>query len=143
MPADLPAASERLRQRAAAELEARLPTHLGRLGWDRVRLADSVFWYGGAVHPITFYPVLEGVQAITEFQVRQRRRGVIIDVVADGDLDKPALRDAVRRGLARCGLAWPEVAVRTVTSIERHAETGKVLRFLPSASNPPFPAVCE
>jgi hypothetical protein len=80
--------------------------------------------------------VLEGVQAITEFQVRQRRRGVIIDVVADGRLDKPALRDAVRRGLARCGLEWPEVAIRTVTSIERHAETGKVLRFLPSASNP-------
>ena len=95
--------------------------------------ADSVFWYGGiAVHPITFYSVLEDVAAITEFQVRQRRRGVIIDVVADGDLDKPALRDAVRRGLTRCGLEWPEVAIRAVTSIERHAETGKVLRFLPS-----------
>jgi len=76
--------------------------------------------------------VLEDVAAITEFQVRQRRRGVIIDVVADGDLDKPALRDAVRRGLTRCGLEWPEVAIRAVTSIERHAETGKVLRFLPS-----------
>ena len=49
-----------------------------------------------------------------------------------GDLGKPALRDAVRRALARCGLAWPEVAIRAVTSIERHAETGKVLRFVPS-----------
>ena len=84
------------------------------------------------MHPITLYSVLVSAEAITEFQVRQTRRGVIIDVVADGRLDKPALRDAVRRGLARCGLEWPEVAIRTVTSIERHAETGKVVRFVPA-----------
>src|SRR6516165_12633117 len=39
MPADVPAATEHLRERAAAELAARLPQHLGRLGWDRARLA--------------------------------------------------------------------------------------------------------
>ena len=41
MPADLPVASERLRERAAAEFAVRLPDHLGRLGWDRARLAQG------------------------------------------------------------------------------------------------------
>jgi len=35
----VPAATERLRERAAFELAARLPDHLGRLSWDRARLA--------------------------------------------------------------------------------------------------------
>src|SRR6516165_11631997 len=43
MPADRPAAldaaGERLRERATAGLAARLPEHVGRLGWDRARLA--------------------------------------------------------------------------------------------------------
>jgi phenylacetate-coenzyme A ligase PaaK-like adenylate-forming protein len=95
--------------------------------------ADSVFRYGDvAVHPITFYSVLESAEAITEFQVRQTRRGVIIDVVGDGHLDKAALRDAVRHGLVRYGLKTPEITIRAVASIERHAETGKVVRFVPA-----------
>ena len=99
--------------------------------------ADSVFRYGDVgVHPITFYSVLESPEAITEFQVRQTQRGVIIDVVADGYVDQAALGDAIRHGLARCGLTAPEVAVRAVTFIERHPETGKVLRFLPSQTQP-------
>ena len=99
--------------------------------------ADSVFRYGDVgVHPITFYSVLESPEAITEFQVRQTQRGVVIDVVADGHLDQAALEDAIRHDLARCGLPAPEVAVRAVTFIERHPETGKVLRFLPSRTQP-------
>jgi len=97
--------------------------------------ADSVFHYGDvAVHPITFYSVLIGAEAITEFQVRQTRHGVVIDVVADGHLDKAALRDAIRHGLARYGLKTPEVTICAVASIERHAETGKVVRFVPSVA---------
>ena len=102
--------------------------------------ADSVFRYGDvAVHPITLYSVLVSAEAITEFQVRQTRQGVIIDVVADGRLDEPALRDAVRHGLARYGLETPEVTIRAVASIERHAETGKVLRFVPAGRDPSGP----
>jgi len=100
--------------------------------------ADSVFRYGDVgVHPITFYSVLESPEAITEFQVRQTQRGVVIDVVADGDLDQAALEDAIRHDLARCGLTAPEVAVRAVTFIERHPETGKVLRFVPGPPRTP------
>jgi phenylacetate-coenzyme A ligase PaaK-like adenylate-forming protein len=99
--------------------------------------ADSVFRYGDvAVHPITFYSVLVGVEAITEFQVRQTQQGVVIDVVAGGHLDKPAVLDDIRHGLARSGLIAPEVTVRAVVSIERHPETGKVLRFVPFQAPP-------
>jgi phenylacetate-CoA ligase len=95
--------------------------------------ADSVFRYGDVVvHPITFYSVLEGPEAITEFQVRQTQRGVVIDLVADGHVGQAALEDTIRHDLARCGLTAPEVSVRAVTSIERHPETGKVLRFRPA-----------
>ena len=99
--------------------------------------ADSVFRYGDvAVHPITF-SVLIGAEAITEYQVRQTQQGVIIDVVADGHLDIPELRDAVGHDLARCGLKTPEVTIRAVASIERHAETGKVVRFMPFVPSRP------
>jgi phenylacetate-coenzyme A ligase PaaK-like adenylate-forming protein len=99
--------------------------------------ADSVFRYGDvAVHPITF-SVLVGAEAITEYQVRQIQQGVIIDVVADGHLDIPELRDAVGHDLARCGLKTPEVTIRAVASIERHAETGKVVRFVPFVPSRP------
>jgi len=95
--------------------------------------ADSVFRYGDVVvHPITFYSVLESPEAITEFQVRQTQRGVIVDLVADGHVGQAALEDTIRRDLTRCGLTAPEVSVRAVSSIERHPETGKVLRFRPA-----------
>jgi phenylacetate-CoA ligase len=95
--------------------------------------ADSVFRYGDvAVHPIAFCSALEGAEAITEFQVRQTRRGAVINVVADGHVDQAALKDAIRHDLARCGLTAPEVVVRAVTFIERHPETGKVPRFVPT-----------
>jgi phenylacetate-coenzyme A ligase PaaK-like adenylate-forming protein len=95
--------------------------------------ADSVFRYGDVVvHPIAFYSVLESPEAITEFQVRQTQRGVIVDLVADGHVGQAALEDTIRRDLTRCGLTAPEVSVRAVSSIERHPETGKVLRFRPA-----------
>jgi phenylacetate-CoA ligase len=106
----------------------------GRLRATVAGRTDSLFRYGGiAVHPVIFAEALDGMPGVGEYQVRQTRRGAAIDVVAGGELDEAALRDAVRRGLARCGVESPEVTVRAVTSIERHPETGKTLRFLPAA----------
>jgi phenylacetate-coenzyme A ligase PaaK-like adenylate-forming protein len=97
--------------------------------------ADSVFRYGNVtIHPLTVRSVMVGMPTISEYQVRQTERGVAIDVVAHGQMDPTALGDALRQSLARCGLDAPEVNVRSVTSIERHAETGKVRRFIPLAS---------
>lgn len=41
------------------------------------------------------------------------------------------LRDAIQGALARAGLTGPEVTVRAMPSIGRHAQTGKVVRFQP------------
>ncbi len=109
----------------------------GRLRATVTGRTDSLFRYGDiVVHPVVFASVLDGTPGAGEYQVRQTRRGAAIDVVAAGELDEAALRDAVRRGLARCGVESPEVTVCAVTSIERHPETGKTPRFLPAAPEP-------
>lgn len=94
--------------------------------------AEYIFRYGDvAVHPRTFDTALDSLPEITEYQVRQTRRGAIIDVVADRRLDRMALAAAIRDDLERSGLRAPELTIRAVTSIARHAESGKVLRFIP------------
>ena len=82
------------------------------------------------MHTRAFDTELVRDRAITEYQVRQTERGADIAVVV-GSADLVALRDAIRSALARSGLTRPEVTVRAVPSIGRHAQTGKVVRFQP------------
>jgi phenylacetate-CoA ligase len=119
------------------ELTDRFIRHLddgaGRLRGIVDGRADSVFRYGDiCVHPITFHAVLDGKPAISEFQVRQTDQGVLIRVRPASPVDTAELRDAVRAALTRAGLPAPDVAVHIVDSIDRHPETGKVIRFLPA-----------
>lgn len=107
---------------------------LGRL---RARVdgrAEYIFRYDGvAVHPRAFDTALDAEPAVTEYQVRQAGRGAVIDVVADGGLDRAGLADAIRRDLEHAGLENPEITIRVVGSIARHPDSGKVLRFVPAA----------
>jgi phenylacetate-CoA ligase len=97
----------------------------GRADW-------AVFRYGhAAVHTRAFDTELIRDRAITEYQVRQTGRGADIAVVTHGPADLAALRNAIRRALSQSGLTGPEVTVRAVPSIGRHAQTGKVVRFQP------------
>jgi phenylacetate-CoA ligase len=94
--------------------------------------AEYVFRYGDvAVHPRAFDTALDGEPAVTEYQVRQTRHGAVIDVVADGRLDRAALAAAIRGAVERSGLWEPEIEIRVVPSIDRHPDSGKVLRFIP------------
>jgi phenylacetate-coenzyme A ligase PaaK-like adenylate-forming protein len=83
------------------------------------------------VHPLAVRSVLVQVAEIVEFQVRQRARGIDVDVVTCGPVDVEAVGDHLRAALAGAGLPAPEVAVREVAELARHAETGKVRRFVP------------
>jgi phenylacetate-CoA ligase len=97
---------------------------------------DVAFGYGTTViHPLALRPVLVRFEAITEYQVRQTRHGVDVDVVARGDLDRTALAAALADELRRGGLADPEVTVRTVPGIALHPDSGKVRRFIPAGGD--------
>lgn len=94
------------------------------------RSDDVLRWGEVEVHPLTVRSVLVKQQAITDYQVRQTRHGLVLDALATGAIDESALRTALCAALADAGLRDAEVVVRRVDALERHPETGKVRRFL-------------
>jgi phenylacetate-coenzyme A ligase PaaK-like adenylate-forming protein len=96
--------------------------------------ADDVFHYASAaVHPHVIRSALISRAAVREYQVRQTERGVDIACVADTDFDHAALAGQLERALRQSGLAEPQVSIKTIPAISRHADTGKVKRFIPIA----------
>ena len=97
--------------------------------------SDDVLRYGDVrIHPLVVRSALVKAPEVTEYQVRQTERGVDIDVVVSGACDERAIQSRTAEALTAAGLAEPRVSVRVVPRIERHAETGKVRRFVPLAS---------
>jgi outer membrane receptor protein involved in Fe transport len=69
--------------------------------------------------------------AFSYYQVRQTDRGVDVAVVTDGPVDLQGLADAIEGGLRKAGVANATAAVRNVSAISKHPETGKTRRFIP------------
>ncbi len=93
---------------------------------------DDTFDYGGVtVHPHVFRAALSHHRQIVEYQVQQTRRGASIAICCMAPVDLPLLEDEIAAGLARLGLAAPDVTVTPVEGIERHAMSGKLKRFVP------------
>jgi phenylacetate-CoA ligase len=104
---------------------------------DIVGRRDDDFRYGTQTIPASvFRHVLGTSPAISEYQVRQTSAGA--DVLLVGSADVAAVRASLTESLLRYGLVGPEVRVSAVTSVERHAATGKLKRFvaLPPATTP-------
>jgi phenylacetate-coenzyme A ligase PaaK-like adenylate-forming protein len=97
---------------------------------------DDHFRYAGdiEVHPHLFRSALAAIPEVTEYQVRQTARGAGIVVQAAGTPDLARARAAIRAGLARLGIAEPEITITRIAHLERHAGTGKVKRFIAQAS---------
>jgi len=95
--------------------------------------SDAWFTYPGGlrVHPMVFRDVLGQEPHISEYQVRQTGTGADIFVVAHGAMDLPGLTRALQSSLAQAGLANALVALTVVSEIPRHAETNKLVRFVP------------
>jgi phenylacetate-CoA ligase len=94
---------------------------------------DDVFRYGDVgVHPHVFRSPLARERAVVEYQVRQTPGGADVSLHCEGPVDLPALRAELTTGLARLGLAAPEVSVAVTDRIGRQA-TGKLRRFVPCA----------
>jgi phenylacetate-coenzyme A ligase PaaK-like adenylate-forming protein len=93
--------------------------------------SDDCFDYDGlTVHPQIFRTLL--VQSgVAEYQVRQTSRGADVDVVTLGRCDLTCISSGVEVALDRLGIADPAVVVRAVDAVPRHAQTGKLRRFVP------------
>jgi len=94
--------------------------------------SDEVLRYeAGDIHPIVIRSVIVRTPAVLDYQVRQTPGGVDVAIVAEATLDPERLRGDVAAALAGAGLAHPEVGIRQVTALDRHAGTGKLRRFIP------------
>jgi len=107
------------------------PWH-GRRVTDIQGRQDDVFRYpdGTFVHPHLFRSVLTELADVAEYQVAQSTEGATVVVVARGALDGEGLARRLERELEAAGLAGARVETRQVEAIERHAESGKLRRFI-------------
>jgi phenylacetate-coenzyme A ligase PaaK-like adenylate-forming protein len=95
------------------------------------RADDVLRWDATEIHPLVVRSVLVKTAAADDYQVRQTRRGIELDVLASAPLDLDALRGDLVRALAAAGLPDAEVRARCVPALERHSDTGKLRRFIP------------
>lgn len=93
---------------------------------------DDTLTYPDAltVHPIVVRSPLGRQRNIAEYQVLQTLRGVKVLVRLVGEVDLDALRREIATGLAKIGMADPEVVLIPVDHISRQA-SGKVQRIVP------------
>ena len=91
-----------------------------------------------AVHPHVFRSALLATPAILSYQIHQTSNGADIHVVpaADATIDTVAVSQRVTDDLRSAGLEDPVVEIATVTSLEHHAQSGKLRRFLPLTNHP-------
>jgi phenylacetate-CoA ligase len=97
--------------------------------------ADDILHYGAVdVHPHVVRAVMVKAAAVLDYQVRQTAGGIDVDAVAIARIDGHHLSDQLEAALAAAGLDHPTVMVRIVDRIERHADSGKLKRFVPLGS---------
>jgi phenylacetate-coenzyme A ligase PaaK-like adenylate-forming protein len=97
---------------------------------------DEVFTYpnGVAVHPHLIRSILTRASVVVEYQIRQTGFGIDALLRANGDIDCSALAAELTAGLRRVGLPDPRVEIAVVDRLERHAQSGKLKRFIPLMS---------
>jgi phenylacetate-CoA ligase len=97
---------------------------------------DDVLRYGElSIHPIVVRSPLVKCPDVVDYQVRQTRRGIDVAALANPSFDVSALRDRLASVLAGAGLEDAEVVVRTVATLPRRCDTGKLQRFVPLAAH--------
>lgn len=96
------------------------------------RLDECLVYPGAAtVHPHVFRSRLGREANVVEYQVRQTPAGAAIALRLRGPVDLAALERDLAVELGHLGLPRPEVSVTPVETLERHAVSGKLKRFVP------------
>jgi len=95
--------------------------------------ADDAFKYSGGVkvHPLVFRTPLGQHPMIQEYQVCQTENGALINIVKIGAVDDVTLTTDLVRALTKQGMKDPDITLVFVEAVKRHAETGKLRRFVP------------
>ena len=94
--------------------------------------ADDILHYGEVdVHPHVVRAVMVKAAAVLDYRVRQTASGIDVDAVAIARIDSCDLSDRLSQALVAAGLNHPTVKVHIVDRIERHADSGKLKRFVP------------
>lgn len=102
---------------------------------------DDDFVYPGNIVVSTevFESPLFSSPAVVEYQVLQRPNGAEILVVANSrQFDAQGIQESIQNSYKKLGIRDPQISIRPVAKIERHAITGKFKRYLPMASRPPI-----
>ena len=95
---------------------------------------DDDLRYGSQTIPASSFRYVLGTDpAISEYQVRQTPAGAEVLVVGSPHPD--AVAAALAAAISKHGLSNPDIRVTLVPSIERHAATGKLRRFVPLAGD--------
>lgn len=93
---------------------------------------ETVMRYGPVdLHPFVLRSILVKTPAVLDYQIRQTARGIDVDLVATGSLELDDVVDRLTAALAHAGLPRPDVTARTVATLTRHPQTGKLQRFVP------------
>jgi phenylacetate-coenzyme A ligase PaaK-like adenylate-forming protein len=95
--------------------------------------SDAWFVYRGniRIHPMIFRDALGQEPHISEYQVQQTAGGAKVLTVAHGAFDAAALAKMVEGSLAAAGFPGAAVSIELVNELPRHAETNKLVRFVP------------
>jgi phenylacetate-coenzyme A ligase PaaK-like adenylate-forming protein len=94
--------------------------------------ADTPFRYGSIeISPFAIRSALATAPTVCEYQVRQTPHGLEALIVGEQEPHTEVLTTQLEATLRPVGIQDPEVTVRRVDTIERHAQTGKTRRFIP------------
>jgi phenylacetate-coenzyme A ligase PaaK-like adenylate-forming protein len=97
--------------------------------------SDEVLTYGDIeVHPHVVRSVLVKTPEVVDYQVHQTPSGIDVEALASAEIDVTGLTARLAAALESAGLADAQVNLRIVNSLERHAQTGKLRRFIPLPS---------
>jgi len=93
---------------------------------------SEAFVYGETrVQPKTLFEPVMQVRGVLDWQVRQTKGGVDVDLLVQGDVNPPRLAADIGRALTGAGMREPSVSLRLVDELIRDARTGKLRRWVP------------
>src|SRR4051812_27705691 len=94
--------------------------------------SDEVLRFGNLeLHPLVVRSVLVKASEVVDYQVRQTRCGLDVDVLAQGVVGTGLLESQLAEALSAAGLPGARVRVTAVAELPRDPRTGKLRRFVP------------